>query len=164
MTVAAAAWYGACILGAFIWIVGSDALISILSLPEAAAAAVVVGTVGPAYVAFLVAAALSMLEPQTLILTNVLLLWLVLERLPRFGANLRASLAALRAAGGGIGGAADAAVAGALVLAAAIFLGPLYSSRMIPEDEQGNIYSGGSCWADLPIHMCVAQRRRRRRL
>ncbi len=33
---------------------------------------------------------------------------------------------------------------------------PLYLTRFFPEDEHGNVYSGGSCWADMPIHMHFA--------
>jgi len=33
---------------------------------------------------------------------------------------------------------------------------PLYLTRFFPEDDQGNVYSGGSCWADMPIHMHFA--------
>jgi hypothetical protein len=34
----------------------------------------------------------------------------------------------------------------------------LYSSHMIPIDPaDGNMYSGGSCWADFPIHMAIAE-------
>lgn len=48
----------------------------------------------------------------------------------------------------------DALYVAALLAVAAYFLVPLYSSRMIPE-EDGQIFSGGSCWADLPIHMTI---------
>ncbi|RYG43869.1 hypothetical protein EON67_12400 [archaeon] len=33
----------------------------------------------------------------------------------------------------------------------------LYSTRMLPEDEYGNIIAAGSCYGDLPIHMNIAQ-------
>ena len=37
-----------------------------------------------------------------------------------------------------------------------VLMVPLYLTRFFPEDEQGNVYSGGSCWADMPIHMHFA--------
>lgn len=47
-----------------------------------------------------------------------------------------------------------------VLIALEIFLGlwlwPLYSSRMIP-DVNGYLYSGGSCYGDLPIHMQIAK-------
>lgn len=33
---------------------------------------------------------------------------------------------------------------------------PLYRTRYLWEDEMGNVYSGGSCWADLSIHLHMA--------
>ena len=42
-----------------------------------------------------------------------------------------------------------------MALATAV-LAPLYNSRMLPE-EGGRVFSGGSCWADLPMHMTVAE-------
>lgn len=42
-----------------------------------------------------------------------------------------------------------------LAVAASIIV-PLYSTRMLP-NEDGKIFSGGSCWADLPLHMHVAE-------
>ena len=43
-----------------------------------------------------------------------------------------------------------------LELILGLWLWPLYSSRMIPE-QHGNIFSGGSCYGDLPIHMQIAK-------
>jgi len=42
------------------------------------------------------------------------------------------------------------AVAGAI-------LTPLYATRMLKEEGPGRVFSGGSCWADLPMHMTVAE-------
>ena len=42
------------------------------------------------------------------------------------------------------------AVAGAI-------LTPLYDTRMLKEEGPGRVFSGGSCWADLPMHMTVAE-------
>jgi hypothetical protein len=33
---------------------------------------------------------------------------------------------------------------------------PLYSSRYLKEDDHGNVWTGGSTWADLPIHLHMA--------
>lgn len=55
-------WYGACLLGAFIWLVGSPALSSRLSFGEVAAGALAVGTIAPAYITYLVSCLLSSLE------------------------------------------------------------------------------------------------------
>lgn len=50
----------------------------------------------------------------------------------------------------------DFFVAAGTVGALSLMFWPLYSSRMIPEHD-GKIWSGGSCWADLPIHMHIAE-------
>lgn len=50
----------------------------------------------------------------------------------------------------------DNALVGAIVAVAALPLWSLYSSRFIPEHD-GAVWSGGSCWADLPIHMHIAE-------
>jgi hypothetical protein len=46
-------------------------------------------------------------------------------------------------------------LAGGVAFVSSLFLVPLYSSRFIPEHD-GKVWSGGSCWADLPIHMHIA--------
>ena len=50
-------------------------------------------------------------------------------------------------------------VLGLLMVVAALLLVPLYDTRMLkPEGEDGGkIFSGGSCWADLPLHMTMAE-------
>lgn len=72
----------------------------------------------------------------------------MLERTPSFLRELRKRLAegVLKREGW------DTLAAWGLTAALGAALYPLYSSRMIPE-ENGKVYSGGSCWADLPIHM-----------
>lgn len=36
------------------------------------------------------------------------------------------------------------------------FVVPLFNSRFLWEDDKGNVYSGGSCWSDLAIHLHMA--------
>lgn len=38
-----------------------------------------------------------------------------------------------------------------------VFFWPLWSTRFLPENPDGSVRSGGSCWADLPIHMHMMQ-------
>lgn len=85
---------------------------------------------------------------QTLIIANAVIIYLVLERTPSFLREFRrrASEGILKREGW------DTLAAWGLTAALGAALYPLYSSRMIPE-ENGKVYSGGSCWADLPIHM-----------
>ena len=40
---------------------------------------------------------------------------------------------------------------------AGMVLVPLYNTRMLKEEGPGRVFSGGSCWADLPMHMTVAE-------
>ncbi|RYG55556.1 hypothetical protein EON66_05000, partial [archaeon] len=93
----------------------------------------------------------ALCRPQSLIISNGAMIVAVLAAVPRFRANLRARIAA------GMG--ADKMNVwlslGITAMAAILFI-PLYSSRMIPTVD-GNIMSGGSCWADMPIHMHIVQ-------
>ena len=45
---------------------------------------------------------------------------------------------------------------GPLAVFASVVGAPLYSSRYLAEDAQGNMWTGGSTWADLPIHLHMA--------
>lgn len=88
---------------------------------------------------------------QSLIISNVVMMYLVAERVPSFLEVWRN-----RVVRGGWWRADSAdEIAWVVVFALSWFLVPLYSSHMIPE-EDGKVYSGGSCWADLPIHMHIA--------
>lgn len=88
---------------------------------------------------------------QTLIIANLLMAYLVGSRLTAFTAEMRRRFARGLASERG-----DALVAAALTGIGSLIFWPLYSTRMIPE-ENGRIFSGGSCWADLPIHMHIAE-------
>lgn len=59
-------------------------------------------------------------------------------------------------AAGGQAERIDSLVAAGVVAGSAVFVVPLFSTRMLPEKD-GKIWSGGSCWADLPIHMTIAE-------
>ena len=50
----------------------------------------------------------------------------------------------------------DLLAATVVVAAVSIPLWSLYSSHMLSE-SMGRVWAGGSCWADLPIHMHVAE-------
>jgi len=76
----------------------------------------------------------------------------VAERLPRFLVEMRRRVDAGFTAPERV----DALVTLAVVWVGGLVFWPLYSSHMIPEDG-GRIFSGGSCWADLPIHMTIAE-------
>ena len=121
-------WYLSTLVGAFIWLVGSP-LSEHLGLSELAAAAVPVGTIGSAWVIYLVACALGSLGPLTLLTGNVVLFLIVAERFPSF----RVKLARLAASLWGLSGdRLDAGLAWGAVIALAGPLWTLYSSRMLP--------------------------------
>lgn len=88
-------------------------------------------------------------RPQTFILSNLIIVWQVAERLPSFASKLKARLNADISSG-----MVDILINAAILAIATFILFPLYWSRMLPE-QNGSIYSGGSCWADLPFHMAV---------
>jgi hypothetical protein len=144
------AWYAATLAGGFIWLGGSSIAPS-LSTMEIFWGGLAIGTIVPAYITYLIGCCLSMLEVQTLILSNLLMIYLVAERIPAFMTEVRR-----RTKRGFAGEKLDAIISTALVLVASAFFWPLYTTRMIPE-ENGKVFSGGSCWADLPIHMHIAE-------
>jgi hypothetical protein len=77
--------------------------------------------------------------------------WIVAEHWRGFWRNWRTLLAK------GLGAdRTDFLFAVSAVGALSLVFWPLYSSRMIPEHD-GKVWSGGSCWADLPIHMHIAE-------
>jgi len=55
-------WYFACLVGGFIWVLGSPSISSQLTLGEIVGGGIAVGTIAPAYITYLVACCLSMLE------------------------------------------------------------------------------------------------------
>lgn len=144
-------WYAATLAGGFIWLGGSS-VASSLTTVEILWGGLAVGTIIPAFVTYLIGCCLSMLEIQTLILSNLLMLYCVAERVPAFMAEVKR-----RAKRGFAGERLDAVISTILIAVASAFFWPLYTTRMIPSDEHGRVYSGGSCWADLPIHMTIAE-------
>lgn len=90
-------------------------------------------------------------RPQVLIISNLIIVWIVAEHYKPFWRAWQTLLAK------GLGAdRTDAYVLAATLGALSLVFWPLYSSRMLPE-ENGKIMSGGSCWADLPIHMHIAE-------
>jgi hypothetical protein len=45
---------------------------------------------------------------------------------------------------------------GLVIVAAGVFW-PVWDSHMLYEKEDGSVWTGGSCWADFPIHMHILQ-------
>ena len=121
-----------------------------LTLVELAAGAFPVGAICAAWAVYLVACLTSAVGPHTLFGSSALLAYAAYEHFGGFRRRLPALVRAAFAA------PLDSALAAACVGAAAALLVPLYSSRFIPEHD-GKVWSGGSCWADLPIHMHMAQ-------
>jgi hypothetical protein len=80
------------------------------------------------------------------------LVWIAFEHTPSFRRKIGHSFRAAVTGTGQI----DSILTLGCVFVAALFLVPLYSSRFIPYHD-GKVHSGGSCWADLPIHMHMAQ-------
>ena len=87
-----------------------------------------------------------------MVLANLVIVWIVAEHFGRFWRNWRALLAK------GLSGSErmDGYYVLTFLAVIALPVWRLYSTRMIPE-EGGKIWSGGSCWADLPIHMHIAE-------
>lgn len=87
--------------------------------------------------------------------------YLVFERFPSFQAEWRARLGLSKSndpkrADVKQSQLLDNIFAGIVAVLAVVTMWPFYTTRMIPEQD-GKIYSGGSCWADLPIHMHIAE-------
>ena len=88
---------------------------------------------------------------MTMILSNLILVGIVGCNFRRFWANWRTILSRGLGADG-----PDCLIALCIFVVLGAVLWPLYSSRMIPQHD-GKMWSGGSCWADLPIHMHIAE-------
>ena len=144
------AWYLGSLVAAFVWLLDST-LAPKLTLAELAFAAIPVGTIGGAWLVFLVACALSQLTPLTLGISSIFAAVVLAGASMRLPANMRAAVGRWRGRARG-----DSAVAVAVAAAVSYVMWPLYSSRMIPE-ANGMILSGGSCYGDLPIHMYLAE-------
>jgi hypothetical protein len=132
------AWLFLTFAYAFVWLCGSP-LGTQLTLSELLAASIPVGAIFSAWIFYLVACALSSLGPITIIISNVILFAIVVERLPRFRSNFPRVITAFRASQGD---RLDAALAWGCAAALAIPFWPLFSSRMLPV-VNGEVYSGG---------------------
>jgi hypothetical protein len=84
------------------------------------------------------------------------MIYVVYEHIPGFRARIGPVLAAAFAGGSADGGRTDTLLGAVVAGLASVLFVPLYSSRFIPEHD-GKVWSGGSCWADLPIHMHMAE-------
>lgn len=157
-------WYIGTILAAFMWLMGSPLYgepgkPKRMSVAEIAAASIPVGTIFSAWIVYLVACCLSAIEYQTLIMANMIILYLVVERFPAFWRNWKE----LVHKGLDKSEYRDLAWVSIIVGGLGFLFWPLYSSHMIPWDKDPGdpskmaIMSGGSCWADLPIHMHIAE-------
>lgn len=96
---------------------------------------------------------LSRCSPHGLFGATAVILYLAYEHLPTF---IKRIGPAIKSAVVDADGRKDTLLACVVTGVAALFLVPLYSTRFIPEHD-GKVWSGGSCWADLPIHMHMAQ-------
>ena len=172
-----AAWYAATIASSFVWLTGSAAGAR-LSLGELLSGSVALGTIAGAWFVFLAACAVGTLCFQSIALGTGFMVWLAFLNRGAFYREVGRILlhAAPPAAAGAMprGGAASARslscallsrlrlpltpadwVCLALVTGLGLYLFPLYSTRMIPE-VHGMLWSGGSCYGDLPIHMQIS--------
>ena len=136
-------WYLATIVAAFVWLLGSG-LASRLSIGELLFASIPVGTIGGAWVVFLVSCLLSQLSPLSVGVASILVLIVIADSFMELGRNARALAAKLPAQ------RTDLAISLGLAAAVSAVMWPLYSSRMIPE-RNGALLSGGSCYGDLPV-------------
>jgi hypothetical protein len=88
-----------------------------------------------------------------MLLSNAVLLFLVLDKTPAFVTNLQVKLVQLWSSASAKW---DHLLALIIAVAVGVVLWPVYSSHMLNE-AHGMVFAGGSCWADLPIHMHVAE-------
>lgn len=154
-----ASWYASTIALGFIWLAGSTTG-SRLSLGELIFAAIPVGTIASSWSVFFASCLTGSLSPFSIFLGTFFLAALAATRARKAFEEVRRLC---RAGGdsslGSLGAflplrAPDIALV-ALQCALAYVVWPLYNTRMIPE-QHGFIWSGGSCYGDLPIHMQIS--------
>lgn len=121
-----------------------------LTMLELACAAIPVGSVGGAWVFFLGTMLLNFLGQEAVYVAWVSLAFLFLSYLDPFLGQLKAALPHIREE------RKTLTYFLPLVLTSAAAGFQLYSSRYINEDEDGNVWTGGATWADLPIHLHIA--------
>eukprot|EP01138_Halocafeteria_seosinensis_P008549 gb/GECG01008738.1/.p1 GENE.gb/GECG01008738.1/~~gb/GECG01008738.1/.p1 ORF type:complete len:849 (+),score=62.00 gb/GECG01008738.1/:1-2547(+) len=141
-------WWLGTIAVAFIVLTGK--LYPRFTLTEVFFASIPVGTIGGAWITFLVSCLLHEISFMTLSIATIGLFYIgwdyfapFKEKAPGAFGGLKRELKRdwvlwVNLAGWGA------------------FVVPLFSSRFLPEDEHGNVYSGGSCWSDLAIHLHIA--------
>lgn len=91
-------------------------------------------------------------SPHTLIGSTFILAYIAYEHFPGFLKRIGPSVKKAFWGTDRI----DTLFAGIVTVLSSLLFVPLYNSRFIPEHD-GKVWSGGSCWADLPIHMHMAQ-------
>jgi len=159
-------WYGASLWIADRWLAQSR-LAGLLSVGERRALAVPVGSLFGAWAVYGAAIVTGRLSIFTILLTTAAAVVGLLWRMP----SLREATALAQAAGLEVKGrkgvsvwdvlprsawTVDDTIAAGVAIASATVFWPLYSLRMLPTDEAGNILTAGSCYGDLPIHMTIA--------
>ena len=88
--------------------------------------------------------------------TAIMAAYVVLT-LQTFVSRLSVALNGLSAAkAGGHSEATGAVWTGLLVAVAGVLSYPLWDSHMLTTKEDGSVWTGGSCWADFPIHLHIS--------
>eukprot|EP01138_Halocafeteria_seosinensis_P008808 gb/GECG01009003.1/.p1 GENE.gb/GECG01009003.1/~~gb/GECG01009003.1/.p1 ORF type:complete len:839 (+),score=58.98 gb/GECG01009003.1/:1-2517(+) len=120
------------------------------TLTEILFASIPVGTIGGAWATYLVSCLLNEISKLSLTLSTILILGVTWEFLPAF--RKQAPILLHNA----IAEAKSQWMLWLNIIVWGYFVVPLFQTRFIPEDEKGNVYSGGSCWSDLSIHLHMA--------
>lgn len=87
-------------------------------------------------------------RPQVFLISNVIMLYFVLDSVPSFVTNWNKRASQLWTSRSL---KIDLVVGIVIVATISVPLWSLYSSHMLSESA-GRVWAGGSCWADLPIH------------
>jgi hypothetical protein len=140
-------WHVFTMVAAFVWLLGG-AIGPRLFYGEALAAAVTLGSVGAAWLTYLTSIAFGALSLSSIAAATAVLVWVTVRRWDAAAAEHRAMFAR--------GARRDDVLAAAVVLCLGAALWPTYSGRMVPTRD-GKVWTGGSCYGDLPIHMTIAQ-------
>ncbi|KAA0148480.1 hypothetical protein FNF29_06697 [Cafeteria roenbergensis] len=148
-------WYSFTLFAAFQFLVNN--VYPRLTLVESMLAAVPLGTIGGAWIALMCACAFSEINDRSMGLATAIMAAYVVLTLQTFVSRLSVALNGLSAAkAGGHSEATGAVWTGLLVAVAGVLSYPLWDSHMLTTKEDGSVWTGGSCWADFPIHLHIS--------
>jgi len=92
-----------------------------------------------------------------MMVTVVLLCAYIVFALPSFAKRLPIAVRGITGSGGRAPERESFLWTAALLAISAVVFYPLWDSHMLFQKEDGSVWTGGSCWADFPIHMHITQ-------